>query len=100
MVYGSLYDLPEGIDHPLALWRLTGVPVSQPASMKSYGFSPLEGFSWIGAAPSGSSHQIEYSNDMNQWFELATVVSDQGTVQFSDPDAAHSDRRFYRVIPK
>jgi hypothetical protein len=37
---------------------------------------------------------------MSQWFELATMVSDEGTVQFSDPEAANSARRFYRVVPK
>jgi uncharacterized delta-60 repeat protein len=43
-------------------------------------------------------YSLESSPDLRTWLPLATVTNLTGTVEFADPEAALSARRFYRVI--
>jgi hypothetical protein len=38
------------------------------------------------------------STDLTDWMTLGTVTNLTGTLEFADPNAALSARRFYRVI--
>ena len=46
----------------------------------------------------GHNYIIQVSTNLASWQELLTVSNATGTVQFTDPGAAGSSRRFYRAV--
>ena len=46
----------------------------------------------------GFTYAIAASSDLVHWTRLATLTNLTGTLQFADPDAMNSARRFYRIV--
>ena len=69
--------------------------VTEPVRLQATGCGQLQFKSWKGQA-----FTIEASADLTAWKPIAAVTNLTGTVEFVDPDAALSARRFYRVIQR
>jgi hypothetical protein len=50
-------------------------------------------------AAGDSPYRIEVSNDLLNWEPMGTNTSQQGTIQYTDPEANTWPWRFYRLVP-
>lgn len=66
--------------------------VTEPVRLQATGLGQLQCKSWKGQA-----FTVKASADLTAWNAIATVTNLTGTVEFTDPEAALSTQRFYRV---
>jgi hypothetical protein len=67
--------------------------VIEPVRLQTTGLGQFHFRAWLGQV-----FTVKASADLTVWNSIATVTNLTGTVQFTDPEAALSARRFYRVI--
>ncbi len=66
---------------------------TEPARLQTLRAGTLRIQSWKGMA-----FEVQASTDLDQWSPLTTATNLTGTLEFTDPDAANSLRRFYRTV--
>jgi len=69
--------------------------VTEPARLVAQGPGQAQVQSWKGMA-----FELEASTDLVEWASLGTLTNLDGTLKFSDPDAANHVRRYYRAVAK
>jgi hypothetical protein len=47
----------------------------------------------------GPQYVIEVSDDLLDWIPVATALSEDGIVPWTDADGTTEPRRFYRAVP-
>jgi hypothetical protein len=98
--YGSELYLravdPRGIQTMSGSYAVVGFRVAsvpEPARLQTLGAGVLGIQSWKGMV-----FEIQASTDLDQWSTLTVVTNLNGTLEFTDPDAANHLRRFYRTV--
>jgi ASPIC and UnbV len=67
--------------------------VTEPARLQTSGPGACRVQSWKGMA-----FDVQASTDLKQWSSVTTVTNLTGTLEFTDPGAAHNLRGFYRTV--
>jgi hypothetical protein len=56
-------------------------------------------FHWSEPGPDGAWFRVDYSTNCLNWTPVCTNQVVNGSIDFADPDAAHSPARLYRAVP-
>jgi len=59
--------------------------------------SPNSPFTFIVSGDAGHIYAVEMTTNFQAWTELTTISNQTGQVEFTDPAASNSVRRFYRA---
>ena len=67
--------------------------VTEPARLQALGAGGLRIQLW-----KGMTFEVPTSTNLNQWPPLNPVTNLTGTLEFTDPNAANQESRFYRAV--
>jgi hypothetical protein len=56
-------------------------------------------FQVILPTPQAATYQVQVSSDLVNWDVVGSKTTDQGSIEFVDPDSANAPLRFYRTVP-
>ena len=87
-------EWPSGIVQELhAVAPKQFLTLTEPSRLQALGAGVLRIRSWKGMA-----FEVQTSADLKQWSTVTTVTNLTGTLEFTAPDAAILQRRFYRTV--
>ncbi len=81
----------------LAMCADAGVPITNPPVILSHAQWMNGAFAFDITCPFGRAMRIDFSTDLVNWNVLANLITTNVTMAVSDPAAASSKNRFYRV---
>lgn len=80
-----------------AAFSLAMASIGGPPSIRAVSVFPNGTIMWRLSGDTWATYTIEYSSNLEEWRTLQTVFTDNGAVEFSDPDASTTRFRFYRA---